>query len=223
MDMDRPDHLAVVVSQRGGHGADPGRDLVVRPGVAVQPHAPDALPDQGHVGDRRGREALQRSGEDALDLRRGHVGEDDQAGRDRMHRQPSAGPVADPDGVRAVLLVDVMHQGPIREGQPGGLADQAGESDEVGPGYRDQAACRPDAGSEGDQPAADPIVGAVGHLLDRTLGPQRRQQPRDGALRQADPVGHLGHPERPAAERPEDGEGSFDGLDSGHGRLQGLG
>ena len=75
-----------------------------------------------------------------------HVGQEDEAGRDRVHRHPGARPVADRDGVGRVDLVDVVDPEAVGDRQAGRLAGRAGQRLELGPGEDDHAPGGQDGG-----------------------------------------------------------------------------
>ena len=118
--------------------------------------------------------------------------------------------------MRGVDLVDVVDGGPVGDRQSGRLAGRRRQLDEDRPGDGDETARRKDARRERDDPATEPVAGIARDLLDHSLSGEGREHPGRRRLREVDPLRDLGHADRPVGERGQDGEGSLDGLNSGH-------
>ena len=68
----------------------------------------------------------------------------------------------------------------------------------------------------------EPVARVARDLLDGALVAERREHPRGRRLGQLRPLRDLGHADRAVRQRAEHGEGSLDGLDSGHAASAGL-
>ena len=119
-------------------------------------------------------------------------------------------------------LVDVVDGPAVGNGQPGRLAELAGERHERGMRDRDEPAGVAEAGRERERSGPEPVARLAGDLFDGALALERGEHPRRGGLREADTTGDVGDPDRPVRERAEHGEGALDALDSGHRTPRGL-
>ncbi len=214
------DDLAVVGADRGRHGVQPDLQL-------LQCHRVPAFPRLGQVllqlppdGQRVRGVLLQSGGREHLvaPLRR-QVREQDLAAGRGVHRGELSDPVVGADGARAAHLVEVDRVVLLQDGDVDGLADLLAEPLAHLPALLGDVESARDRAGQAHDAEAEPVLAALGGLLDQSARLQRPEQAERGRLVDVDLGGDLADACLPAlGEDLQDADGTVDGLHPVHRR-----
>ncbi len=205
MDVDRRNRVTAWVAHGRRDGVDAFRVLLEPPSVAAPRDVLEPCAQLLRVNDglrsQRG-EAVRHVCGDGVAR---PVGKEHEARRHGVERRACSGPVANLDRVVALDLDHVVDVVAVGQAEARVLSERRDEPLELRPRERDEAPLERRAPRQRLDAGTDPPAAAV-QALHGAERFERREEPRDGALRQVKALGKRGHAGRPVCDRREDRE-----------------